>query len=54
MVISTSLGTVATRRWERGTTQIELDGGAFTVAPFNPQIDARFAYGADDVVVRRD
>lgn len=39
---------------EFGATQIELDGGAFTVAPFNPQIDARFGYGADDVLFRRD
>ena len=39
---------------EPGATQIVLDGGAFTVAPFNPQIDARFGYGADDVLVRRD
>ena len=39
---------------DRGTTRIELDGDAFTVAPFNPEVTAHYVYGEDDELVRRD
>ena len=39
---------------ERDTTRLELDGGAFTVAPFDPDIGARYGYADDDELVRRD